>query len=352
MKGKKFIIFTIVPVLVICILFGSLTAYIDPLFHYHKPLDNFTYRLSNQRYINDGIVKNFSYDAIITGTSMTENFRASEFNSLFGVNSIKVPFSGASFREIANILDTAFSHNDNIKYVLRGLDYRKILNDPDEMTYDKNSYPSYLYDDNLLNDVSYLFNKDIFIKNTMGTVLMTLGGKSGATDFDSYSYWSDDYEYGVDLANYERAEKQPKSEITKTEYDKIKENFENNIIRFAKENPDTQFYYFFTPYSILYWDAQNRSGALTKNLDAEKYAIELMIKYDNIHLFSFNNCFDVITNLDNYRDEGHYGAWINSQMLKCMSKEEHRLTKENYEAYCKNVREFFTNYNYEALFQK
>ena len=44
--------------------------------------------------------KHFDYDAIITGTSMTENFLSSEFDSLFGVNSVKTTFSGASYKEI------------------------------------------------------------------------------------------------------------------------------------------------------------------------------------------------------------------------------------------------------------
>ncbi len=42
----------------------------DPYFHYHKPFPFVSYRLYDERYINDGISRHFDYDAIITGTSM------------------------------------------------------------------------------------------------------------------------------------------------------------------------------------------------------------------------------------------------------------------------------------------
>ena len=71
----------------------GLIAVVDPYFHYHKPLPYFSYTLDNERYQNDGILRHFDYDAVITGSSMTENFKPSELDELFGVNAVKVPFS-------------------------------------------------------------------------------------------------------------------------------------------------------------------------------------------------------------------------------------------------------------------
>ena len=38
---------------------GTFTAVIDPVFHYHKPLSGLSYYLWDERYQNDGIVKQF-----------------------------------------------------------------------------------------------------------------------------------------------------------------------------------------------------------------------------------------------------------------------------------------------------
>ena len=83
---KKFLIqeLTITGLLLIAV--AGLVAYVDPFFHYHAPIDGFSYIMDNERYQNDGITRNFEYDALITGTSVSENFRASLVDELFGVN--------------------------------------------------------------------------------------------------------------------------------------------------------------------------------------------------------------------------------------------------------------------------
>ena len=49
----------------------------DPYFHYHKPFPFVSYRMYDERYMNDGISRHFDYDAVITGTSMAQNFKPS-----------------------------------------------------------------------------------------------------------------------------------------------------------------------------------------------------------------------------------------------------------------------------------
>ena len=123
---------------------------------------SYTLISSYQRYQNDGIVKNFDYDAMIVGTSMTENFLASEFDELFNVNSIKVPLEGASYKEIDQLIKKAANSNDDLKIVIRGLDYSYFFWDKDVMSYD--NYPTYLYNNNIFDDVNYIFNKEIIVK--------------------------------------------------------------------------------------------------------------------------------------------------------------------------------------------
>ena len=98
--NKRWSIILLTTIVILLIGLGGVIAIIDPFFHYHAPLAIMEYPLRNERYQNDGIVKHFQYDAIITGSSMTQNFKTSEFDELFGVTSIKVPFSGGSYKEL------------------------------------------------------------------------------------------------------------------------------------------------------------------------------------------------------------------------------------------------------------
>ena len=120
-SNKKWGIVFIFSTIILLVGLGAVTIIIDPYFHYHAPLNTLQYPIYDERYQNDGIVKNFNYDAIITGTSTTENFKTSEFDELFNMNSVKVPFSGATYREIGDNLKRAIDANPNIKCVLRGV---------------------------------------------------------------------------------------------------------------------------------------------------------------------------------------------------------------------------------------
>lgn len=91
---------------------------------------------------------------------------------------------------------------------------------------------------------------------------------------------------------------------------------------------------------------------MEKQLEIEKYAAELLLTHDNIHLFPFWDEFDMICNLDNYRDWIHYTEDINSQMLIWMQKGEHELNRENYDEYWNNIYNFYAGYDYDDAFMK
>ena len=106
---KRWVFGTMLLTILAFVLTASITVYIDPFFHYHAPLKGYDYPqdeypTNNERYLNDGITRHFTYDSIITGTSMTENFKVSEANRLFGAHFIKVPFAGSKYREDGRIM--------------------------------------------------------------------------------------------------------------------------------------------------------------------------------------------------------------------------------------------------------
>ena len=351
---KKWCIRCIVSVLTLLLIMGGSVAAVDPYFHYHRPLKDLSYRIYDERYQNDGILRHFAYDAVITGTSMTENFRTSELDQLFQVHAVKVPFAGASYKEINDRLKTAFQRDEPVRMVVRGLDCSMLLDAPDEMNYDDSIYPEYLYDDRLFNDVNYLLNKEVFLDMIRNVFLYTGSGEE-TTDFDSYANWNGAMKFGkeaVDLT-YTRREERAEEKIPFTGRDRknVRENITQNVIDLASKNPDTEFYLFFTPYSIYYWDAIDRDGSICQYLEAERYAISLLLQQENIHLFSFFTEFDMICDLNNYKDVQHYSEEINSQILRWMKEGKHELTPENYEAYCAEMRAFYLNYDYDALFE-
>ena len=82
-RYKRWAVRTVVLMLLCIAAVCVSTVIVDPFFHYHAPAGWMSYYLHNQRYQNDGILKHFDYDAMITGTSMTENFKTSEMDEIF-----------------------------------------------------------------------------------------------------------------------------------------------------------------------------------------------------------------------------------------------------------------------------
>lgn len=123
-----------------------------------------------------------------------------------------------------------------------------------------------------------------------------------------------------------------------------------NVTMIADEYSDVDFYYFFPPYSAVWWGKKVNLGLLDKEIQAEKIIIEKILPYKNIHLFSWNDQFNLTTDLNNYRDDAHYGEWINSWMLTQMWQGSGIITENNYEDYLKREYNFYDKYNYNELY--
>lgn len=354
---KRWAIGTTLATVLVFVLTASITVYRDPFFHYHAPLKQYVYPqdeypVNNERYLNDGITRHFSYDGIITGTSMTENFRASEADALFDARFIKVCFAGAKYKEINDNLIRAFRTDREIRYIVRGLDYNTLISDKD--AYDETfAYPYYLYNDNPFDDVNYVLNKSVLFEKTL-KVTRSEDGNGSAIDFDTYSNWNTYHkdEFGARhvLATYGlRKTPKPKQPLTEEDAQLLLDNLRQNVTGLADEHPETTFYLFFPPYSICYWDLLNNNGEMERHFKAEQLAIEELLPHSNIRLYAFSDDFELVCDLDHYKDYMHYGEWVNSRLLEQMKNGEHLLTEENYQEYLEEIRNFYGSYDYASL---
>lgn len=358
MSKKRWVIGFLALVAAGLAIIASKVITVDPYFHFHAPYtDAYYYELYNPRSQNDGIAKNFDYEGIVTGSSMTQNFKPSEADALFGAHFVKLSVSGATYYEINRNLAVAAQHNPKLKYVIRGVDMDYFFEEKDKLRMDLGTYPEYLYDENCFNDVEYVFNRDVLFSRVypMTKENDAPDFRGGITSFDDYSYWMPLYRFGPKtvLPNGNTvlpAEEQV--ELTQQDIDTIRANVQQNLTALAEQYPNITFYYFFPPYSAVWWQNALAKGQLDRQIDAERIVIEEILKYDNIKLFSFNCLFDLTTDLNNYKDMTHYGAWINSLMIRCMYDGRYRLTAENYLSHLEETRQFYKKYDYTLLTER
>lgn len=347
MKEKQWFFKTIAYLAICLAAFALVTIVVDPYFHFHAPIKGIPYRLYEERYINDGIARHFEYNAIITGTSMTQNFKTSEFEELFDCSAVKLPFAGGGYREISQNLQRAFAYNDHIEKVLWGLDGALLIKEPDYMGYEE--YPTYLYDDFWWNDVNYVLNKAIMYHGTFNNISMMLRGEQSTT-FDAYSAWEGRTGFEAVIAGHGIREMEREDRGLSAEQRKmVEDNIEENLCPVIEQNPDTTFYLFFTPYSIVRWDLWGREGSISAQIEAESIAAQRLLQYPNVELYCFYENMELVSDLDHYKDPLHYTAAINSQILEWIKAGEYRLTSENNTAHAEAEKEIYLYYDYKSI---
>jgi hypothetical protein len=127
-------------------------------------------------------------------------------------------------------------------------------------------------------------------------------------------------------------------------------NLDINILPFVRENPDTQFYFFFPPYSILYWHNVMRENTFEATMAQYQYVAERLLEYDNVHLFYFQNMPEV-TDLNNYADYSHYKPDINRYMVECFKTGDHEIkTAEQMRDELLKMRGIIDEFDFDELF--
>ncbi len=346
-KIKKFILsFSLGAIVLLGAIIG-VVAWIDPFFHYHKPLSWFPYKVDNQLSANAGMAKNFDYDGILTGSSMVSNFDLKKFDEVLGQDIVKLNYNGACPKDISNILEYVFDNHKAPSVVYYGLDVYVYNGDTEEVKY---PFPEYLYDSNPFNDVSYIFNKDVLVNY----IVEPLTWPSEKTDLSEvYMMQYEDWQYSREsvLEHYIPSET---SSLEAGQYDElmaaVEANLSKNLIPYIENNPDTEFVIFYPPYSILYWYNRILEGRLDISEDQYLYVTKRLLQYDNVRVFCFCGDGETVTNLDNYVDFTHQYRTINDAIVDCFSSGDWELTDDNYEEVIGTMFDFMRNYDYEADF--
>lgn len=326
----------------------ALVIWVDPFFQYHKPLTWFPYLVDNQVNQNPGLAKHMDYDGILIGSSMTASFNTDWFEELMGMKTQKLSYNGSYPKDLSNIMQLVFdAKGDQVKAVYMAVDQSTFSADPEETKF---PVTDYLYDDNVFNDVPYLLNKDVLLDY----ILRPLADRKDASDWaELYKpWWTDEYYNKANvLMYYEAAEEKQEEEALAADYfkDAVEENLQKNILPYIEAHPETEFYIFYPPYSILFWNDVTREKELEAVIGRLEYMTERLLNYENVHVFNFLGKEDIICNLNNYADYMHYHKNVCRYITECFATGENELHPENYGQAFDEIRTLAMSYNYPVI---
>jgi hypothetical protein len=280
------------------------------------------------RYILPGLIKNYEYDTILIGTSMSQNFRPSLINKLYNCKSINLSCPGASAYEQALIFRKA-SISRNIKRVLVGIDAfayagdKKRLRDP--------NFPMYLYDFTIKYYPKYFLNYEILAKTRKINFSSMFDGLKYQYDLDKVGDAKERNTYSREMVMAAYKNKNFRAlHFKKTFLKNSKISFRYNLVSIIEDNPNIDFILFFPPISIIQWIIYAEEGALADQLQFKKNVTQALRGLKNVKLYDLQDVESITHNLDNYKDMSHYSPAINNKTLELIQGDKFLLSDENF----------------------
>ena len=189
MKAKTFVWAVLAAVLGVLGALALVLALTDPFFVVRGLDEEDTALFSNQRYEMAGLIRNQDYSAVVMGTSLVANYRASWFTEGLGKETLKITFPDGWLSEFDTALHLAYQTHPELDTVFFGLDLN-ILIRPDSQR--DVELPMYLYNTNPFDDVQYFLNKETYIQ-VAKLLVNRLNG--GTTTLDNAYVWDGSHEF-------------------------------------------------------------------------------------------------------------------------------------------------------------
>jgi hypothetical protein len=341
---KKYIKYLILCQIIAAILIASLNYIVDPLLYYQRDKRVFPILYTEeQRDLIPGLIKNSrDHNAAIIGTSLAENFRASQVSALFHEKTVKLTINGATFLEQCYVLSKYLNAHPNAKIVIWDIDTAYIDKDPEdfinrEFITEDFKYPFYLYNNNTLN-FQYLLNYKVTLHSFQTVANDFLGIKfiSKTRDLDRIHTWPRFIQTGCEhvMDNYNKFSVRY-SDLLDQVYNKINAIANlNKITDITQRYKNVQFYMLLPPYSIVRYKFEVEHNGLERLLESRNLFAEKTRGISNIKIIDLQASEDIISNLDYYKDMSHYNGTVVDIILNNIVKE----NSSGYESILENTK--------------
>lgn len=327
----------------------------DPLQIFHKVWGRAPAFHKDMRQQAVGIFHNYDFDSIIIGTSMLENSSSTEAGRKLGGSFVNVSMSSSNHFERSVVLSYLLDKRP-LRSVVYSLDYSYLSPVYDHPEYPKSTW-AYLYDNNRLNDFKAYYNDKYFLCVLLWSSHPNCIGKAKSLDrpsawfknpthasrFGGLDNWFAAANNGqiksalrkiVDAAE----ESQKQSSVNRLDYlerrEKVLSYVGEYVVSHAINNPQTNFYYVFPPYSRILFSILHQAEPERALLheDVVRYIVTETQGMDNVKIIGYEDQ-EFPDDISNYKDPGHYREEFNDLFFEDMRLGRHVLTHENVDRY-------------------
>lgn len=319
-------------VLALLALLAVLVYIIDPYYHY-RAYDH-KYKI-DKIFSVPGVVRNFDYDTIIIGSSVTQNFDMDSFRRELEQNPVKATLGGIDTPEVAALLKLAQDSGHAKNYYLC-IDSSMLCGDEGEQR-----FPDYLMDSNPLNDYRYFWGYEAWMRFIPLDLALLAADALGiampqhfsdARSIDKMGEWAYRYTFSKErtLEVYAKSSNggasNANSSVTAADPMVQTQSFLDSL-----DLSQGNVVVFFPPYSALFWYRMEQDGELERYFEAKRYFIRQVSAYSNVTVFDFQGAAFTV-DLDNYMDTSHFSPQISDELVRCFADGDYLLSPQQPEA--------------------
>lgn len=321
----------------------------DPFYQYHEPFFGLEAVLNDRENQMVGTIRNFRYDSLLAGSSVAENFDTDWLNAAYECDTLKTIRASGSLADLLYYVEMAEKEKD-IKNIFWCLDIFAM--DASTEVQLHNVIPRYLCTQTPLDDLPYLYNKEILLEKIPAMIVSSLKGIN--TGGQAY-YWAKDKNFSAEGAMrwYDRPTDAGQN-VIRMDPELYTEAVQENVKMLAaqiEKHPDIKYRFLIPPYSMLWWDCAWVNGEEEERFYVLEETILMLLSFDNVELYYFQNAGHIICNLDNYMDMIHYSPDVNQFMLEQMREGNYRLTEENWEEAMADMRSLVYAVHEEEIYR-
>ena len=364
-KKSRILIFSFFGVfIVIFSAFCAVVWYVDPFRLFHQPFMCKNQIYDDMRYNARWFIKSGDYDSIILGTSMLANTSAKEAAELLGGKFINISIWGSSLEQRAILMNYALKKKP-IKKIIISLDRgglvpvdvkldNKVLANRFDFLYTDNSNIFKVYMNIKFISKIFSFKCEEDANMDMPSSWMLKWGDRTEQRFGGLENWIKTYKDKDMQTTMQMLSSaaimalngyQPQNLLNTYYLEKYQKDLDNNVLKFAKDYPNTEFVLVIPPYFMAYNSILRFSADGYSALQKELIRYVLNQKLSNIKLYAYDY-LDFTYDVRNYMDLGHYSPEINSKILQMLSKKEGELNLSNLDKWWQKYDEAAMNYNF------
>jgi hypothetical protein len=277
-----------------------------------------------------GLARFYPYDAVVLGTSTSNNFAPGDLDAAFGWQTMNFAMAGSSMAEQRAALDVALA-TGKVRTVFWGIDPFAFGPHADR------AFPYYLYREPGWRTAPYLVNLGA-LDHALTTLMTPAAARVTLARWNAARVWAADYVYGRDqvVAAWQHRRVLAPMQLP-DDVDALVDRTMTDVIR---SHPSVRFDLVLLPYTALYY--RMLTGERPRDFDAfcalDTAIVARAGTLPNAAVFNFRDADAMVSDLDRFHDLLHFSGEVSRDIVSDVAAGRRQVTPASFAGVCGRMR--------------